>query len=209
MTEFRVMQRPSPSTPCASCGAPADVGKVVQTVATPLSLLIALAALTACHPAPAGPTPNEVAGDALKAQGARDALVQLQSDSFRATVTQGDGRTSQVAVGAGTVTASDLGAPWYPGATPDAARTSKVSSADGQVATVHLATPDKPDRVLGFYRERLAAVAGGAVRESQTSDGATSLVLADEAGSSATQVVVASTAGGSEITLLTTRRAPR
>lgn len=174
--------------------------------ALPLSVGLLLGG---CEPQSPNPSAAEAAADALKAQGAKDAQVQMQTDSFRATLTQGDGRTAQVAVGAGTVNPSDLGVPWYPGATPDPSRTSKVSSLDGQVATVLLSSADRPERVLDYYRERVTAVAGGAVRESRTADGAASLVLADEASASATQIVVAATPTGSEITLLTTRRAPR
>jgi hypothetical protein len=173
-----------------------------------LPLLLGLA-FAGCQPASTGPTPAEAAAEALKAQGAREAQVQMQAGSFRATLTQGDGRTALVSVGVDAVMPADLGVPWYPGATPDPVRTSKVSNADGHVATVLLNSADRPERVLDFYRERITAVPGGAVLESRTADGAASLVLADDGRASATQIVVAATPTGSEITLLTTRRAPR
>jgi hypothetical protein len=149
------------------------------------------------------------AASALLAQGAREATVQIQRDSFRAELTQSDGRSALVTVGAGTVTPSDLGVSWYPGAQADPSRTSKVSGADGQVATVVLITADSQERVAAFYRERLAAWPAGAAREGRSPEGAVSFVFADDSAGSATQLWITRAATGSEVTALTTRRAPR
>jgi hypothetical protein len=176
-------------------------------VAAGVVLVAGLSTLSGCEP-PAGPTPAEAAAAALRAQGASDAQVQLQADSFRAVLTQRDGRQSLVAVGVGTVGPADFGVPWYPGAQADPARSSKVSGVDGQVASVVLRTTDPTERVLTFYRERLAA-GEAVVRESTPGAGRHSFVVADDATLSASQVLLAPAAGGTEISLLTTRRAPK
>lgn len=169
---------------------------------------VALVMLAACQPAPA-PTPADVAAAALRAQGASDAQVQMQPDSFRAVLTQRDGRQSLVSVGIGTVGPADFGVPWYPQASADPQRSSKLSGADGQVASTVLRTADAADRVAGFYRDRFAASAA-TVRESERPDGGRSFVVADDASGSATQVLVTPQAGGgAEVSLLTTRQAPK
>jgi hypothetical protein len=185
----------------------------LATGARMAAAISAAAALAGCEPAPtpqaAAANAAQQAAEALKAQGARDAAVQIQPDSFRAQLTQADGRQATVTVGVGTVSPADHGLPWYPGAQPDPARSSKVSAAEGQVATVVLTTADPLERVAAFYRERLGAFSPGAAREGRSPEGATTFVVADDAATAATQVWLTRTATGSEITVLTTRRAPR
>jgi hypothetical protein len=196
------MRRHRPSTP-----APSPAGRAVGCVLRFAALGWLALTLGACQPPPA--TPAEAAAAALRAQGASDAQVQMQPDSFRAVLTQRDGRQSLVAVGIGTIGPADFGVPWYPRAEADPQRSSKLSGADGQVAATVLRTREPIERVLTFYRDRLSA-GGALVREGERPGGARSFVVADEATLSATQVLVTPlTAGGTEVSLLTTRQAPK
>lgn len=190
--------------PCAPRGA-SDRGPAAWRLLAATGLLLVLAGCSRTEPESA----EQAAARALEAQGAKAAQVQIQGDSFRATLTQSDGREAQMAVGSGTVNPTDFGVPWYPGAQADAQRSSRLGNADGQVATVVLQTTHGLPEVSAFYRDRLAPQEGRAVRESTTPEGAVSFVVADEAAGSATQVVLQAVAGGVEVTLLTTRRAPR
>lgn len=174
-----------------------------------LSLAVALAVAQAGCSRPPAQAPEQAAAQALEAQGAKAAQVQIQGDRFQATLTQPDGREAQMAVGSGAVSPADFGAPWYPGAQADPQRSSRLGNADGQVVAVVLTTPHGLPQVAGFYRERLAPQDGRAVRESTTAEGAVSFVVADEPAGTATQVLLQPVAGGVELTLLTTRRAPR
>lgn len=167
-------------------------------------------ALAGCSGASGDPAASAAAAaEALKSQGARDAQVQMQDGSFRATLTQADGQQAQMAVGAGTVHPADFGAPWFPGAQADAERSSRLGNADGQVVTVVLRAPAELEAVARFYRERLTPSESRAVREAPTAEGGIGFVVADNAAHSATQVLLQPVAGAVEVTLLTTRRAPR
>lgn len=186
-------------------------GSVRQRLAPALTLAAAL--LAAACSQPADPAAVETsAAQALKAHGARDASVDLQSGAFKATITQGDGREQRIVVGSEVVAAADFALPYFPGAAADAARSSRMSSADGEVATVVLATPEPPDRVLAFYREQLKTRPGagqGPSLEVPGAGAAVSIVVAEESIGRATQVTIEPAGTGSEITLLSTRRAAR
>ena len=143
--------RPSAQAPSPAGRARDSAGRRVARVLTfAASGLLALT-LTGCQPPVA--TPAEAAAAALRAQGASDAQVQMQEDSFRAVLTQRDGRQSLVSVGIGTVGPADFGAPWYPRAEADPQRSSKLSGTDGQVASTVLRTREPIEQVLTFYRD--------------------------------------------------------
>lgn len=197
---------PFPGPPSPG-GQPPAIGAVVLLVLA--TLLGGLASCSQADPQALDQAAAQAAAQALEAQGAKAAQVQIQGDSFRATLTQPDGRQAQMDVGAGTVNPSDFGVPWYPGAQADAQRSSRLGNADGQVASVVLLTPHGLPQVAAFYRERLVPSDGRLVRESGTPAGAVSFVVADEAVGSATQVVLEPVGAGVEVSILTTRRAPR
>jgi hypothetical protein len=204
-----VSPRPTPG----SCGPTAR--RPARRPGRPTGIAVALAlgallALAACDRAARQEAGVEAsAAEALKAQGARDARFEVQGGDVKATITQADGREQQVEIGAQAVKADEFGLPYYPGAAPDASRTSRMSSADGQVATVVLATPDAPAKVLGFYRDeaqRRSQAGAGPSLEMPDASGAASIVLAEDANGRATQVRIEPVGSGSEITLLSTRR---
>jgi hypothetical protein len=177
------------------------------------AVALAAAVLASACGRPADPAAVEASAEqALKSHGAKDAAVDLQSGAFRATITQGDGREQRVVVGSEVVSAADFALPYFPGATADAQRSSRMSSGAGEVATVVLVTPEPPARVLAFYREQLQArpTAGqGPALEVPASGGAVSIVTVEEAIGRATQVTIEPAGAGSEITLLSTRRGAR
>jgi hypothetical protein len=149
-----------------------------------------------------------LAAAALKAQGAKDARFDVQGSEVKATITQADGREQQVEIGAQAVRPEDFGLPYYPGAAPDPARSSRMSSAAGEVSTVVMATPDAPSRVLAFYRTEAqgrSAAGAGPTLEIPDASGAASVVMVEEATGRATQVRIEPVGAGSEVTLLSTR----
>lgn len=148
------------------------------------------------------------AAAALKAQGAKDARFDVQGSEVRATITQADGREQQVQIGAQSVRPEDFGLPYYPGAAPDPARSSRMSSADGQVSTVVMSTPDAPATVLEYYRTEAqgrSKAGAGPTLEIPDASGAASVVMVEEATGRATQVRIEPVGAGSEVTLLSTR----
>lgn len=177
------------------------------TLAASLGAAVALSACDRAAQQEAGVEASAAA--ALKAQGARDARFEVHGGDVKATITQPDGREQQVEIGAQAVKADEFGLPYYPGAAPDASRSSRMSSADGQVSTVVLATPDPPAQVLTFYRDqaqRRTQAGAGPSLEIPDASGAASIVIAEDASGRATQVRVEPVGAGSEITLLSTQR---
>jgi hypothetical protein len=149
------------------------------------------------------------ATEALKAQGARDARFEVQGQELKATITQADGGEQRVEIGAQAVQASDFALPYYPGAAADPSRTSRMSSAAGDVSTVVLSTPDAPAQVLAYYRTQaqgLAATGAATMLEIPDVSGAASIVMAEDATARATQVRIEPNGSGTEVTLLSTRR---
>jgi hypothetical protein len=192
-------------------GTPALTGgRPDRRAALSFAVLLAAAVLTpGCDRAARQEAGVEAsAAAALKAQGAKDARFDVQGGEVRATITQADGREQQVEIGAQSVRPEDFGLPYYPGAAPDPSRSSRMSSAAGQVSTVVMSTPDAPARVLEYYRTeaqgRSSAGAGPAL-EIPDASGAASVVMVEEATGRATQVRIEPVGAGSEVTLLSTR----
>ncbi len=206
----------NPSRSAADCptspgAASAPARPAFRATATATAWAITLAAVLVLLPgcAPAPEPPAEAAARALSASGGRSAQVQMQDGRFQATLTQADGQPSEVSVGGGSVHPADFGVPWYPGATADPQRSSRLGNAQGQVVTVVLRAPAPLETVAAFYRQRLAEGEGRAMRESAIEGGGVGFVLADDAAGAASQVRVQPVGDGVEIALLTTRRAPR
>lgn len=172
-----------------------------------LPLAVALAS-TAC-----GKATEMAAEKAIESQlekGGQKAKVDLSGSTATVSVTDASGRSSQMQIGGATVTEADLGVPLYPGATATENGSTKVNSPDGTMAMVQLESRDPADRVAAFYREQLKSRAQGKTfADMAGGDGATTLILADEAGKQGIQIQVSKTEGGSAIVISSTRGTPR
>jgi len=146
----------------------------------------------------------------MKANGAKEAKVDLATGSVKATTVDKDGKTQVFEMGsASAVTEADIGLPFYPGATVETEHVAKVINGDDASAIMPLHTTDAPEKVAAFYRERMKALAGGKqLMDMSPGDGSTMLMLSDEAGRSAIQVSIAPGKNGepASITLITHRK---
>jgi hypothetical protein len=146
----------------------------------------------------------------MKANGAKEAKVDLAAGTAKVTTVDKDGKTQVFEMGnSAAVTEADIGLPFYPGATVDAQHVTKSLNGDETSAIMPLQTTDAPDKVAAFYRERMKALAGGKqLMDMSPGDGSTMLMLSDEAGRSAIQVSIAPGKNGepASITLITHRK---
>ena len=177
---------------------------------TPLMTgLVLIAALAAC-----GKAQEKVAEKAtermIESQLAKDgtkAKVDLSSGGTKITTTDASGKTSQMEMGGAKVSEADVGTPFYPGAQPDAAGSTRISTPDGSAVTVLLHSADAPDKVAAFYRERLKAQSEGRqFMDMNSGDGNTMLMLADDKAKSTIQVHVAKADKGSDIQIVANRQ---
>lgn len=164
----------------------------------------AAAALVACDKAPEKAA-EKMIESAIQKDGTK-AKVDISGGSTKITTTDASGKTSQLEMGAAKVTESDLGVPFYPGASPAEGSSSKISTPDGSMYTVLLHSADSPDKVAAFYRDRLKAMsAGKQMMDMSGGDGSANLVLADEQAKSSVQVNVMKGEKGTDVQIVATR----
>src|SRR5258706_10795438 len=155
---------------------------------TVLSLAVAMA-LVACSKAPEKAV-EKMIESTIQKEGSK-AKVDLSGGGAKITTTDASGKTSQIEMGAAKVGEAELGVPFYPGANPAEGSSTKVSTPDGSVYSVFLQSPDSPDKVAAFYRERLKAMsAGKQMMDMSGGDGSANLMLADEKEKTSVQVNV-------------------
>jgi len=155
-------------------------------------------ALVAC-----GKATESATEKAIESQIAKDggkAKVDLSGGGVKVTTTDASGKTTQMEMGTAKVSEADIGLPFYPGTQPNAGEATKVSSPDGTMVTVLLHSEDAPDKVAGFYRDKLKAQAQGKQFTETSGEGSHMLMLADDKNKQITQVMVAKgEAKGSDI----------
>ena len=145
-------------------------------------------ALVAC-----GKPTEKAAEKAIESQIAKDggsAKVDLSGGGVKMTTTDASGKTTQMEMGTAKVSEADIGLSFYPGTQPRAGEASKISSSDGTMVTVMLHSEDAPDKVAGFYRDKLKAQAQGKQFSETSGDGSHMLMLADDKNKQVTQVMV-------------------
>jgi hypothetical protein len=138
------------------------------------------------------------------------AKVDLSGGGIKMTTTDASGKTTQLEMGTARVSESDIGLSFYPGTRPRDGEASRISSPEGTTYTVMLHSEDAPDKVAGFYREKLKAQAEG--RQYMESSGGDShtLMLSDEKTKHITQVVIAKAENqGSDIQIVANRSAAK
>ena len=163
-------------------------------------------ALAAC-----GKATETAAEKMIESQIAKDggsAKVNLSDGSVKMTTTDASGKTTQLEVGSAKVSEADIGLSFYPGTQPREGEASKVSSPDGTMITVVLHSDDAPDKVAGFYRDKLKAQAQGKQFTETSGDGSYMLMLSDD--KQGTQVMIAKgEAKGSDIQIMASSRAAK
>jgi hypothetical protein len=161
-------------------------------------------ALVAC-----GKATETAAEKMIESQVAKDggtAKVNLSDGGVKMTTTDASGKTTQLEIGAAKVSEADIGVSFYPGTQPREGEANKVSSPDGTMITVILHSDDAPDKVAGFYREKLKAQAEGKQFTETSGDGSYMLMLADDKNKQGTHVMIAKgEAKGSDIQIMASR----
>jgi hypothetical protein len=154
-------------------------------------------ALAACSKAP-----EKAAEKMVESQLSKDgtqAKVDLSEGGMKITATDAAGKTTQMEMGNAKVSEAEIGLPFYPGTQAREGGT-RISSPDGTMLSISLHSDDAPDKVAGFYREKLKAQAEGKQYTEMSGDGSHTLMLADDKTRQMTQVMVAKAEGkGSEI----------
>ena len=177
-----------------------------------LALAMTLAPLAGCQKAAEVAT-EKAAEKAIEAQLSKegqDAKVDLKDGGAKVTVTDAQGKTSQMEFGSAQLSEADVGVPFYPGAKLDDASSTRMAGPDGTMLSVGLRTPDSADKVAAFYRERLKAQSQGKdFVEISTGKDEVTMMAADEAAKSSTQVHVKAQDGGTHLQLIVTRGADK
>ena len=152
----------------------------------------------------------EKAAESQMEKGGGQAKVDLSSGGIKMTTTDASGKTTQFEMGTAKVSEADIGLSFYPGTQLREGEASRMSSPESTTYTVMLHSDDAPDKVAGFYREKLKAQAEG--RQYMESSGGDShtLMLSDEKTKHVTQVMIAKAEKqGSDIQIVANRGAAK
>jgi len=170
--------------------------------------LIGVLALAAC-----GKATETAAEKMIESQIAKDgtqAKVDMSGGGMKITTTDAAGKVSQMELGAAKVSEADIGVPFYPGTQPREGEMTKISSPEGSVVTVILHSDDAPDKVAGFYRDKLKAGSEGKQFTDMNSGGTHMLMLGDDKNKHFTQVTVSKNESkGSDIQIMANRSTPK
>jgi hypothetical protein len=140
---------------------------------------------------------EKVAEAVLEKEGAKNAKVDIDKNGSSFSVTDKDGKKFEMAGGnAAGVSESDLGMPFYPGASMDNSKSTKLDSPTEFQRSATLTSSDGFDKIAGFYRDKLKAISGSK-RFAEMADGTGSLkfMLADEKGNGMMMVSIDAQAG--------------
>jgi len=170
--------------------------------------LLAVIALVAC-----GKTSQTATEKIIESQMSKDGTqtkVDMGSGGMKVTTTDASGKVSQVEIGGAKVSEADLGVPFYPGTQPRDGESSKVASPDGTMVTVTLHSSDSPDKVAGFYREKLKAQAEGKQFTDMNSGDTQMLMLGDDKNKQVTQITISKDSGaGSAVHIMANHGTPK
>ena len=98
---------------------------------------------------------------------------------------------------------ADVGLPFYPGTQPKEGGMTKVTTPEGSMVTVILHSDDAPDKVAGFYRDKLKAQAEGKQFTDMNAGGSQMLMMVDDKTKQTTQVTVTKgESNGSDIQIM-------
>ena len=138
------------------------------------------------------------------------AKVDLSGGGLKMTSTDASGKTTQIDMGTAKVSEADIGLSFYPGTQPREGGSTRMSTPEGTTYTVTLHSDDAPDKVAGFYRDKLKVQAAGKQFMETGGDGSHMLMLADDKTKHVMQVMVAKAdPKGSDIQIMANRPAPK
>ena len=171
-----------------------------------IAMAITALGLVACGKAVETATEKAVPSQVEKGGG--QAKVDLGSGSIKMSTTDASGKTTQIELGTAKVSETDIGLAFYPGTKPREGEATRMSSSDGTSYTVLLHSDDAPEKVAGFYREKLKAQAEGRQYIESSSGDGHMLMLSDEKSKHVTQVMIAKAqTQGSDIQIMANRGA--
>ena len=171
-----------------------------------------LALLTVVVLAACGKATETAAEKMIESQISKDgtqAKVDLSSGGMKITTTDASGKVSQMEMGMAKVSEADVGLPFYPGTQPKEGEMTKMSSPEGSMVTVMLHSNDAPDKVAGFYRDKLKANAQGKQFTDMSSGDTQMMMLIDEANKQHTQVTVTKAEKGTDIQIVANKGTPK
>lgn len=170
--------------------------------------VIAVVVLAACGKA--SETATEKLIESQIAKDGTQAKVDLSSGGMKITTTDASGKTSQMEMGMAKVSEADVGLPFYPGTQPRDGESTRVTTPEGSMVTVILHSSDAPDKVAGFYREKLRAGATGKQFTDMSGDGSHVMTMGDDKTRQFTQVTVSKNdSQGSDIQIMANKGAPK
>jgi hypothetical protein len=138
---------------------------------------------------------------AIESDGSK-AKVDLSEGNATITSTDAKGNTTVMEMGNAKVTEAELGIPIYPGATAQPNAANRTKTPDATSVTVGYESKDSPDKVAGFYRERLRAKAEGKQFMDNSSSEGVALMLSDSQAGSSLQIYINKTDEGSSIGIM-------
>ena len=138
-----------------------------------------------------------------------NAKVDLSSGGVKITTTDASGKVSQMEMGTAKVSEADVGLPFYPGTQPKEGEMTKISTPEGSTVTVMLHSPDAPDKVAAFYRDKLKAAAQGKNFTDMSTGDTQMMMLIDEATKQHTQVSVMKADKGTDIQIMANKGMPK
>ena len=133
------------------------------------------------------------------------AKVDLSEGGMKVTTTDASGKTTQMEMGAAKITETDLGVPFYPGATQSEGSAMRVASGNSVSMQLGLHSDDGHDKVAAFYRDKLKAMADGKQLMDMSSNDGASISLIDDKARSTLQVHVTKADKGSDIAITSVR----
>jgi hypothetical protein len=137
------------------------------------------------------------------------AKVDLSGGGIKVASTDASGKSSQMEIGNAKIEESELGVPFYPGATRNEGSSMRVVSGSATSLQVALHSDDAHDKVAAFYRDKLKAMAEGKQLMDMSGGDGASISLIDEKARSSLAVHVSKADQGSDIAITATRDGPR
>jgi hypothetical protein len=172
----------------------------------PIAVAIGVA-LTACgkvQEKAAEKTAEKMIESSLSKDGTQ-AKVDLSDGGIKVATTDASGKSTQMELGKAKISESELGLPFYPGATETEGSSMRIVNGNATSLQVAMHSDDAYDKVAAFYRDKLKAMAEGKqLSEMSNNDGA-SISLIDDKAKSALAVHVSKAEKGSDIAITANR----
>jgi len=175
---------------------------------TTLTVALALAACGKTQEAASEKAAEKIIESAISKDGTK-AKVELNEGSAKITTTDAQGKTSQMEMGSAKVSEADLGVPFYPGTKPAEGQATRMTTPEGSMVSVGLHSPDAPDKVAAFYRDKLKAGSEGKQLTDMSSGDAHMITLGDDKTKQITQVTVSKADKGSDIQITAHKGVPK